>query len=86
MPTWVAASVKDKSTWARQGVSVFNTFIDPGWRGFLTLELVNHSSVGIFIPKGTPIAQIVFEELDATTNVPYDGKYQDQEWGAVSAR
>lgn len=38
MPKNVCGFVKDKSSWARNGLSVFNTFIDPGWRGFLTLE------------------------------------------------
>lgn len=38
MPTNVCGFVKDKSSWARNGLSVFNTFIDPGWSGFLTLE------------------------------------------------
>lgn len=38
MPTNVCGFVKDKSSWARAGLSVFNTFIDPGWRGYLTLE------------------------------------------------
>lgn len=42
MPDDIAASVKDKSTWARRGLAVQNTWIDPGWEGYLTLELSNH--------------------------------------------
>lgn len=42
MPIDVAGSVKDKSTWARRGLAVQNTWIDPGWEGYLTLELSNH--------------------------------------------
>lgn len=38
MPNNVAGFVKDKSSWARAGLSTLNTFIDPGWRGYLTLE------------------------------------------------
>lgn len=31
--------VKDKSTWARKGVQVQNTVIEPGWRGHLAVEM-----------------------------------------------
>jgi dCTP deaminase len=68
--------VHDKSTWARQGLSVFNTVIENGWRGFLTLELVYHGRKGLHIPAGAGIAQVVFHE---TSNfASYDGKYQNQ--------
>lgn len=39
MPKNVAARVHDKSTNARRGVFVQNTFIEPGWEGWLTLEI-----------------------------------------------
>ncbi|SRR5258708_38107636 len=81
MPNNVAAVVHDKSTWARCGLSVFNTWIDPGWRGFLTLELVNHSNATLNFKKGTPIAQIVFHYINGTPEKLYDGKYQDQPKG-----
>ena len=42
MPPTLSAIVHDKSTWARRKLSVFNTVIEPGWTGFLTLELVYH--------------------------------------------
>ena len=78
IPIDVIAFVHDKSTWARRGLSLFNTVIEPGWRGFLTLELVNHSINSINIPAGCPIAQIIFMRLEQHTNHPYRGKYQDQ--------
>lgn len=77
MPNDVMAIVHDKSTWARCGLSVFNTVIEPGWRGFLTLELVNHSYRPLEIEAGMPIAQIVFHRLDEPVE-GYAGKYQDQ--------
>ena len=82
----IAARVHDKSTWARRGVTVQNTFIEPGWRGYLTLELTNHSPRMVHIPQGAPIAQVVFEWVDAPTELPYSGKYQDQEAGPQEAR
>lgn len=86
MPDDVLALVKDKSSWARLGLSVFNTVIEPGWRGFLTLELKNQGADLLQIDRGDPIAQILFERLDAPTDSPYSGKYQDQEAGPQRAR
>lgn len=40
MPHDVVGIVHDKSTWARRGISVQNTVIEPGWRGYLTLEIL----------------------------------------------
>ncbi len=42
MPGDVCGVVHDKSSLARAGVLVQNTFIDPGWRGYLTLEISYH--------------------------------------------
>lgn len=85
MPKNVVGIVHDKSTWARRGLAVQNTVIEPGWRGFLTLELTNHGSVPIKIERAMPIAQIVFHFTDEET-VGYEGKYQDQERGPQEAR
>jgi dCTP deaminase len=78
MPNNVCATVHDKSTWARRGLAVQTTFIDPGWQGYLTLEISYHNNDTIKIPKGTGIAQIVFHQLDEETELPYKGKYQNQ--------
>jgi dCTP deaminase len=85
MPTDVVGRVCDKSTWARRGLSVFNTVIEPGWEGFLTLELVNHSSKTIRLVKGMGIAQVLFEMTDQECE-PYNGKYQHQEAGPQGPR
>ena len=76
MPTDLVGVVHDKSTWARQGLSVFNTVIEPGWKGFLTLELVFHGSKEVVIPAGSGIAQVIFTSL--AHDASYEGKYQDQ--------
>lgn len=86
MPYDVCARVCDKSTWARRGVFVQNTFIDPGWCGYLTLELTNNSGIPITIKEGWPIAQLIFEQLLESTEHPYTGKYQNQSWGPQEAR
>ena len=83
MPPNLVGVVHDKSTWARQGLSVFNTVIEPMWRGFLTLELVYHGRNGLHIPAGAGIAQVIFHQTSA--NAYYDGKYQNQADMPVSA-
>lgn len=85
VPTNVLFSIKDKSTWARRGLSVFNSTGEPGWRGFLTIELVNHGAETICLRAGMGIAHVVFERLDQPTDLPYEGKYQDQKEGPQAA-
>lgn len=84
MPTNLVGVVHDKSTWARRGLSVFNTVIEPGFRGGLTLELVYHGSKELVLPAGAGIAQVVFHRT--TDEACYAGKYQDQPTGPTPAR
>ena len=86
MPNNLLGVVHDKSTLARLGIATQNTVIEPGWKGFLTLELTNHSKHKVIIQAGVPICQVVFHRLDFATENPYDGKYQDQEAGPQKAR
>lgn len=78
IPEHIAARVCDKSTWARRGLMVQNTHFDPGFSGYPTLELTNHSEKTIRIKRCTPICQVVFEHLDYITEMPYRGKYYNQ--------
>ncbi len=78
------AIVHDKSTWARRALSVFNTVIEPGWKGYLTLELVYHGRKKLHIPAGSGIAQVIFHLVQEPAN--YNGKYQNQENKPVAAR
>lgn len=77
MPMNLVGIVHDKSTWARHGLSVFNTVIEPGWNGYLTLELVYHGNTELVIPAGAGIAQVIFHEI--AVEAAYGGKYQNQE-------
>lgn len=84
MPPDIIGIVHDKSSWARRGVCVQNTVIAPGWCGYLTLELSNHSRQAISIWRGDPIAQIIFQKLDLCAE-SYQGKYQNQQRGPQGA-
>ena len=92
-PRDLVGVVHDKSTNIRLGLSVFNTVIEPGWNGTLTLELKNQNPVWkvlspkswIVLKAGTPIAQVIYHKLDKVAD-GYEGKYQNQEQGAQVAR
>lgn len=83
MPDDLVGVVHDKSTWARKGLSVFNTVIEPGWKGFLTLELVYHGQDELIIPAGSGIAQVLFHKVEIPAS--YTGKYQNQVDNPVSS-
>lgn len=83
MPNDLVGIVHDKSTWARRGLSVFNTVIEPGFFGGLTLELVYHGRSYLHIPAGAGIAQVIFHKT--TDRASYDGKYQGQSTDPVHA-
>ncbi len=76
MPYDLVGVVHDKSTWARRGLSVFNTVLEPGWEGYLTLELVYHGWKPLKILGGSGIAQVLFSRIEKPA--AYSGKYQHQ--------
>jgi dCTP deaminase len=77
LPPDLMGRVLNKSTWARLGIDAsMTTNIEPGWKGFLTLELRYSGVMPIRIPKGVGIAQVIFERISEPTY--YSGKYQDQ--------
>lgn len=84
MPDNLVGIVHDKSTWARRGLSVFNTVIEPGFIGGLTLELVYHGEEDLIIPAGSGIAQVVFHQTSCKAH--YSGKYQFQSTNPEPAR
>lgn len=86
LPNNICGSVLDKSTWARVFVSAFNTHLDPGWEGVLTVELANLGREAAIFSPGDPLVQIKFEWLDQATELPYAGKYQNQEAGPQGPR
>lgn len=73
IPNDLLARVEGKSSWARRGIMVHVTagFIDPGFRGQITLELYNLSSVTQVILVGSRVAQLALEELDRPADRPY---------------
>jgi dCTP deaminase len=83
MPDDLVGIVHDKSTWARRGLSVQNTVIEPSWKGYLTLELVYYGWGVLRVPAGAGIAQVLFHQLAHPAY--YRGKYQNQPARPVAA-
>lgn len=86
VPSHCVCVVHDKSTLARMGLAVQNTVAEPGWCGYLTLELTNHGRMIIELAAGQPVAQILVHPLDEPTEQPYVGRYQNQEARPVLPR
>jgi len=79
-----------KSSRAREGICVENAgYVDPGWKGRLTLEVVMFSPVPTYLMLGERIAQIRFETLSSPCLKPYGsdgiGRYQNSH-GPVESR
>jgi dCTP deaminase len=70
-----------KSTYARCGLIVNVTPLEPEWRGKVTLEISNTTPLPAKVYAGEGIAQLVFLKADQVCEVSYAdkaGKYQDQ--------
>lgn len=85
IPTDLVAQVNGKSSLGRLGLLVHATagFIDPGFRGQITLELKNIGPDPIFLPEGMVVCQLVFFETRSPATRPYGSQglgshYQDQ--------
>lgn len=77
-----------KSTYARCGLSVNVTPLEPGWYGQVTLELFNHLPMPMKVYANEGVCQFLFMRGEAPCDVTYAdraGKYQGQK-GVVTAR
>jgi dCTP deaminase len=69
----LVARIEGKSSLGRLGLIVHATagFVDPGFKGTLTLEITNLTRVPIVLWPGKPIAQLSFMGLDRPAERPY---------------
>lgn len=81
IPADVIAICLGKSTYARTGVIVNVTPLEPGWTGHLTIEISNSSDSDVRVYANEGIAQLVFQRgtPPATTYADRSGKYQGQQ-------
>ena len=76
LPAHLVARLEGKSSLGRLGLVIHSTagFVDPGWKGHLTLELSNLSNLPITLFYGMKIGQISFIELTTPSNRLYGSK------------
>lgn len=86
IPLNVVGFARNKSTWARLGMFVDQAVLEPGWKGYLSLRVANLGDGPLTIVNGEPIAQILFQWIDAQPEKSYSGKYQGQGRGPQGAR
>ena len=69
--------VQTKGTLARLFVAATcnDGQIEPGFKGYITLELINHSPWTIEIPKGSEIAQLYMLKCSMKAEKKYSGRY-----------
>jgi dCTP deaminase len=81
IPSDVLVVCVGKSTYARCGIIVNVTPLEPEWRGYLTLEISNTTPLPAKVYSNEGLAQLLFFQGDETPEVTYamkKGKYQDQ--------
>ena len=73
IPDDIVCRIEGKSSIGRLGLVVHATagFVDPGFRGTLTLEIANFNSVPIVLRPGLAICQLSFMTLDRPAERPY---------------
>lgn len=84
LPADLAATLRTRSSYGRKGVLVTAGFVDPGFRGQLTLGLVVLGSEPVVLQKYDRVVQMIIHQVIGAERL-YDGRYQDS-IGAVGAR
>jgi len=84
LPPDVAGALRCRSSFGRRGVLMGAGFVDPGFRGQLTLCLTNMGPAEIEIHRSERIVQMILHEVKDGSE-RYTGRYQDST-GAVGAK
>lgn len=86
LPNDLNAFVEGRSSLGRMGLFIQNAgWVDPGFKGEITLELYNANRCAIELKAGRRVGQLVFAKMDSEALNPYNGKYQGQT-GATGSR
>lgn len=85
LPADLVGRLEGKSSLGRLGLLIHSTagFVDPGFNGYLTLELSNVANLPITVYPGMKIGQISFLRMTTPAEHPYgsaslQSKYQNQ--------
>ena len=79
LPDDLTAFMEGRSSLGRMVLFIQNAgWVDPGFRGEITLELYNANRCAIELKAGRRVGQLVFAKMDQPAENPYRGKYQGQ--------
>lgn len=86
VPSFLVGQIHGRSSIGRLGIIVHTSagYIDPGYRGYITLEIVNVNKVPIKLYPKMKIAQIVFFEIEPP-EIPYDKRKSSKYLGEEGA-
>jgi dCTP deaminase len=84
LPADVAATLRCRSSFGRRGILLGGGFVDPGFRGQLTLSLANMGEEDVAISANERVVQMIMHQVMNSDRL-YSGRYQDSK-GAVQAR
>ncbi len=76
LPDDLVARLEGKASLGRLGLLIHSTagYVDPGWKGNLTLELSNVANLPIALYCGMKIGQISFFKMSSPVERPYGSK------------
>ena len=76
LPDDLVARLEGKSSLGRLGLLIHSTagYVDPGWKGNLTLELSNVANLPIALYFGMKVGQISFFRMSSPVERPYGSK------------
>ncbi len=78
MPDDLMGFVEIRSTWARHGFSMPPTIIDAGFKGTITLEVINNAPYTIALTPGQRFAHVIFMKTNNKVESVYRGRYLGQ--------
>ena len=73
LPDDLGARIEGRSSWGRLGLIVHSTagYVDPGFKGRLTLEILNVGNLSILLHPGIKICQLAIEKLSSPAKNSY---------------
>ena len=78
MPPSIMGLCDGKSTYARCGIIINVTPIEPGWAGHLTMHIANPTAFPVRIYANEGIVQVMLYQLNDSVEAAYSGHYQNQ--------
>jgi dCTP deaminase len=88
IPNWLCGVVNGKSSYARTGLKLNVTPLEPGWEGYLVVEFFNTTPLPLKVYANQGLCQVQFYET-GQVELCYSkkkGRYQHQQTGITYAR